>query len=155
MSSKSSRKPIVVLGVGNILLRDEGIGVRVVERMQETGGREDVELVDGGTGGADLVDVLADREKVIVVDAIESDCQAGTISRLGIDDLVGAGKNIMSLHDVGVVEALQMTKVLGCAPEDVVVVGIKPETVESGLELSETLQAAVPQIVEFILAELK
>ena len=74
--------PMLVLGVGNILLRDEGIGVRVVEAMQKLDLPPEVELFDGATAGMDLLNVLADRRKVIVIDAIEGDYEPGTVLRL-------------------------------------------------------------------------
>ncbi len=77
MSAACSRRSILILGIGNILLRDEGVGVRVIEQMQTMRLPDDVELVDGGTAGADLLDVLAERRKVIVIDAVQADCEPG------------------------------------------------------------------------------
>lgn len=154
MSSGFSRKPILVLGIGNILLSDEGIGVRVIEQMQAMSLREDVELVDGGTAGMDLLDVLADRDKVIVVDAVDADCSPGTVLRFGIDQLMQKDHANLSLHELGIAETIIMTKQLGCAPKEVTVFGIQPQKIECGLELSQNLQHVVQQVVEFILAEL-
>ena len=88
MSFERSRRPILVLGIGNILLRDEGVGVRVIERMLKMRLPDNVELVDGGTAGADLLDVLAERKKVIVIDAVQADCEPGTVLKFTADDLV-------------------------------------------------------------------
>jgi hydrogenase maturation protease len=154
MSDAHGRRPILVLGIGNILLRDEGVGVRVIERMQEIPLPDDVELVDGGTAGADLLDVLAERRKVIVIDAVQADCEPGTVLRFTADDLVRPDGVGMSLHELGLGEALAMTGQLGCAPEDVVVFGIKPEDIGCGLELSEEIAASVPKVIELLLAEI-
>ena len=154
MSDAPGRRSILVLGIGNILLRDEGVGVRVIEQMQEIPVPEEVELVDGGTAGADLLDVLAERRKVIVIDAVQSDCEPGTVLRFTAADLVRPDGVGMSLHEVGLGEALTMTKQLGCAPGDVVVFGIKPKDTTCGLELSEEVEASVPKVVELILAEI-
>jgi len=142
------------LGIGNILLRDEGVGVRVIEQMQKMHLPDDVELVDGGTAGADLLDVLAERRKVIVIDAVQADCEPGTVLRFTADELVQPDGVGMSLHELGLGEALTMTRQLGCAPEDVVVFGIKPKDTGSGLELSEEVEASVPKVVELILPEI-
>ncbi len=152
--STGSRCPILVLGIGNILLRDEGVGVRVIEQMQKIHLPDDVELVDGGTAGADLLDVLAERKKVIVIDAVQADCEPGTVLRFTVDDLVRPDGVGMSLHELGLGEALTMTRQLKCAPEDVVVFGIKPKDTVAGLELSEEVEASVPKVVELILAEI-
>ena len=154
MSDAHGRRPILILGIGNILLRDEGVGVRVIEQMQEIPVPDDVELVDGGTAGADLLDVLADRQKVIVVDAVQADCEPGTVLRFTADDLVPPDGFRISLHELGLAEALTMTKQLGCAPPNVVLFGIKPKDTTCGLELSEEVEASLPKVVELILAEI-
>ena len=154
MSDVYGRSPILVLGIGNILLRDEGVGVRVIERMQGMPLPDDVELVDGGTAGADLLDVLAERRKVIVIDAVQAEAEPGTVLRFTADELVQPEGVGMSLHELGLGEALTMTRQLGCAPKDVVVFGIKPKDTGSGLELSEEVEASVPKVVELILPEI-
>jgi len=154
MSAACSRCPVLVLGVGNILLRDEGVGVRVIEQMQKMRLPDDVELVDGGTAGADLLDVLAERRKIIVIDAVQADCEPGTVLRFTTDDLVRPDGVGMSLHELGLGEALTMTRQLGCAPKDVVVFGIKPKNIECGLELSQEVAASVPRVVKLVLAEI-
>jgi hydrogenase maturation protease len=154
MSNADGRRPILVLGIGNILLRDEGVGVRVIETLQKMPMDEDVELVDGGTAGADLLDVLAEREKIIIVDAVQADCEPGAVVRFTGDELVRSDETAVSLHELGVAEALLMTKQLGCAPKDVVVLGIKPKDLGCGLELSEEIAACVPKVVELVIAEI-
>ena len=154
MSAANNRRPILILGIGNILLRDEGVGVRVIERMQKIPLPDNVELVDGGTAGADLLDVLADRRKVIIIDAVQADCEPGTVLRFTADDLVRPDGVGMSLHELGLGEALIMTKQLGCEPKEVVVFGIKPRDISCGLELSEQISASLPKVVELVLAEI-
>jgi hydrogenase maturation protease len=154
MSAACSRRPILVLGIGNILLRDEGVGVRVIEQMQKIHLPDDVELVDGGTAGADLLDVLAERQKVIVIDAVQADCEPGSVLRFTVNDLVRPDGVGMSLHELGLGEALKMTRQLGCEPREVVVFGIKPKDIGCGLELSEEIAASVLRIVELVLAEI-
>ncbi len=154
ISDVQNRRPILVLGIGNILLRDEGVGVRVIEQMQKMHLPDDVELIDGGTAGADLLDVLAERRKVIVIDAVQADCEPGTVLRFNADDLVRPDGVGMSLHELGLGEALTMTRQLGCAPKDVVVFGIKPKDIECGLELSEEIVTSVPKVIELVLDEI-
>ena len=154
MGDAHGRRPILVLGIGNILLCDEGVGVRVIEQMQKMHLPDDVELVDGGTAGADLLDVLAERRKVIVIDAVQADCEAGSVLQFTADDLVRPDGVGMSLHELGLGEALTMTKQLGCAPEEVIVFGIKPKELGCGLELSREIAASVPKVIKLVLAEI-
>ena len=154
MSDAPDRRPILVLGIGNILLRDEGVGVRVIEQMQKMRLPDNVELIDGGTGGADLLDVLAERQKVIVIDAVQSDCDPGVVLRFTAEDLVQPDHTSMSLHELGLAESLIMTRQLNCAPEEVVIFGIKPKSIECGLELSKEVTASVPKVIELILSEI-
>ncbi len=147
-------QPTLIMGIGNILLRDEGLGVRVVEAMQQFDLPDGVELVDAGTAGADLVEVIADRGKVIVIDAIEAGAEPGTIVRLAAEDLMPDDGASISLHQLGLVESLRMAQQLGCAPGEVVVFGVQPGEIRAGLELSPAVAAVVPAVVEAVLAEL-
>jgi hydrogenase maturation protease len=160
---------ILVLGIGNILLRDEGVGVHVVQAMTDQAARgtlrlpEDVELVDGGTFGIDLLDTIAGRRKVIVVDAVHvtaeesadpSKIGPGAVLRFTADDLAQRPAADLSLHQIGLFETLTMARQLGCAVGDVVIFGIVPKTLESGLELSPEVAAVVPKVIELVLAEI-
>lgn len=145
--------PILVLGIGNILLRDEGVGVRVIEAMREIQLPSGVELMDGGTSGVDLVDEIADRSKLIVVDAARSDEPPGTIFRMGMEDLLPGEGQSMSLHEFGLLDTLVTARTLGCLPRQIVIFGVQPRDVTSGLELSETIQALIPGLIKAILAE--
>lgn len=146
--------PILVLGIGNILLRDEGIGVRVVEAMAAGPLPEGVEVADGGTGGANLVELIADRRKVIVVDAMDAGETPGTILRLTPEDLAPSDRPHCSLHEFGLVDTLHIAQRLGCAPDEVIVLGVQPATLESGLELSPEMTAAMPRIIAAVHTEL-
>ena len=147
--------PLLVLGVGNILLRDEGVGVRVVEAMGRMNLPPGVELFDGATAGLDLLDVLAHRRKVIIIDAVDCDCEPGTVLRLDPEDLAPQAGRGVSLHEIGLSEALTASRQLGIAPQEVVVLGVKPKNDDCGLELSPEIAGLVPGIIELVLAELE
>lgn len=149
-----SPKRVLILGIGNILLRDEGIGVRVIEALQGEALPDDVEAVDGGTSGADLIDTIADRPKVIVIDAVGGDKPPGTIYRMRPEDLMG-GPPAMSLHELGLLEMLQMAGQMGCAPNEVVIFGVRPSSIEPGVELTETIKATIPRIIALVMDEAK
>ncbi len=147
--------PTLVLGLGNILLRDEGVGVRVVQALERMTLPPDVEVFDGATAGLDLLDVLAGRRKVVVIDAIAGDSPPGTVLRLTPDDLATRCEQGISLHDIGLLEALALTKQLGDAPEEVVIIGVKPNDVECGLELSPETARLLPRLLDLVFAELE
>jgi hydrogenase maturation protease len=146
--------PILVLGIGNILLRDEGVGVHVVKEIQKRAVPEGVEVYDGGTFGIDLIDTIAGRRKVIVIDAVQSDAAPATVLKFGPEDMAAKETRDMSLHQLGLLETLTMTQQLGCAPDEVVIFGIVPKEMTPGLELSAEVAAIVPKVVELVMAEL-
>lgn len=150
----SASHPVLVLGIGNILLGDEGIGVRAVEALRDATPPVDADLVDGATGGANLVDLIADRRKVIVIDAMDAAAAPGTIRRLAPEDLAPADRSYLSLHELGLLDALRISRQLDCAPAEVIVLGVQPAVVAPGLELSPALRASIPRILEAVQREL-
>jgi len=161
---------ILVLGIGNILLKDEGVGVHVVQQMADQVAKgtlklsDDVELFDGGTFGIDLLDTIAGRRKVIVIDAVHvtaeeacgpSKIGPGAILRFTADDLARRETADLSLHQVGLFETLMMARQIGAAVGEVVILGIVPKTLDSGLELSPEVAAAVPKVIELVLKEIR
>jgi hydrogenase maturation protease len=154
-SSRTVPCPVLVLGVGNILLRDEGVGVRVVQAMGQMELPPDIELFDGATAGLDLLDALAHRRKVVIIDAVEGDSEPGTVFRLSPEDLLPRQDAGVSLHEIGVLETLTVAERMGTAPHEVVVIGIKPQDVSCGLDLSPEIARRVPEIIELVMAELE
>jgi hydrogenase maturation protease len=147
-------RPILILGIGNILLRDEGVGVRVVEAMAKIKLPPQVEILDGGTGGADLVDVVANRDKVIVVDAMNADSPPGTVYRMAPDDLLEEREASVSLHEIGLMETLHMARLLDCSPGEVVIFGVQPKEVRFDVSLTKEIEDVIPKVIRLILAEL-
>ena len=153
MMERNVKKPILILGIGNILLSDEGVGIHVIEQLGKISVPEDVELVDGGTAGADIIDIIADREKVIIVDSMQTNDSPGTIRKFTINDFDFSNSINMSLHDLGIVETILMTELLGCKPKKVILFGVKPENIGCGLSLSKTLSNKITNIAELVLKE--
>ncbi len=146
--------PVLILGIGNILLRDEGVGVHVVRRMEGMDLGEGVEALDGGTGGADLIELIADRQKVIVIDCMKSGEKPGTVYRFTGDELVEQGDRSISLHEFGLSETLIMARQLNCAPKEVIIFGIEPATIRPPAEgLSPEIDALVPKLIKAVLNE--
>lgn len=145
----------LVLGIGNILLKDEGIGVRVVEYLHKCPLPENVELLDGRTASADFIEVLSNRQHVIIVNAADLDAPAGTVLRLTPQDWLSKRENPLSLHDLDIPQTLAMAHILGCAPRNVVCLAIAPESSKPGMELSDTLKPLVPKIADMVLKEIQ
>jgi hydrogenase maturation protease len=155
IASTASRSPVLVMGIGNILLRDEGVGIRVIEAMRGMSLPPGVELVDGATGGLDLIDVVSGRRKLIVIDAADGDYKPGSIFRLSPEDLAPAGEGSIPQHEMGLLETLKAVAQIGSSPEEVVIFGIQPEVIAWGLDLSDELAAVVPRVIELVLKELQ
>lgn len=154
MSDPEHRAPILVLGIGNTLLRDEGVGVRVIEAMREMALPPGVELVDGGTAGADLLDIISNRRKVIVIDAVDAGLEPGTILRLHVEDLASAGRPLVSLHEIALTETLAAARIIGSMPDEVIIWGIQPKDLRPGDVLSAEVASAVPRLVKRVLVDL-
>jgi len=153
-------KPYLVLGIGNLLLKDEGVGVHVVRAIEarvaagDLALPEGVEVCDGGTLGMDLLDLIEDRRKVIVVDAVEADAAPATVLCFTAEDLARREAVDLSLHQLGLFEMLAMARYLGRAPQEVVIFGIVPKDMSPGLELSAEVAAVVPEVIQRVLAEI-
>jgi hydrogenase maturation protease len=147
---------ILVLGLGNILRSDDGVGVRVVERLQdEYDLPERVESFDGGTRGPALVPCLEGVRKLLVVDAVVSGKEPGAVTRQEGKDLEGSPDRLVSLHQEGLVDLLMFAHIVDSYPEEVVLWGVEPAVLESGEELSPRVAARTDELVEGVIEELR
>ncbi len=148
---------ILVMGVGNILLRDEGIGVRVLERLQQDYDfSDDVVLMDGGCRGIILTDPISRSRHLIVIDAVLGDGEPGSIYRLEGDDLRRSLAFKNSMHDLDLLETLTCCDLIGHRPP-AVVVGIEPKDYQSSasLEISQELLDKMDEMARMVLDEVK
>jgi hydrogenase maturation protease len=145
---------ILVLGVGNILLTDEGVGVRVIEELQQNYVfPHDVELYDGGTGGLSLLAVIERAEHLIVVDSVLVGKKPGTIVKFGFEDLPADLTRKISSHEIDLIDVLKIAEILGKRPSTTFI-GIQPKDISSyGTEL--LIGEYVPAFVKVIIEELK
>jgi hydrogenase maturation protease len=148
-------KQIVVLGVGNILLHDEGIGVRVLETLQaEYTFGNNVQLVDGGTLGLRLLEVVSAADHLIIIDAVCNGSAPGTLYRLPVDSLNRRVLSKQSLHQTGMLETLACAELLGNRPP-AVIIGVEPADISPfGLGLTDVVAARLPDLVAAALAEI-
>jgi len=140
----------LVLGIGNILLKDEGIGCHVVHALQQMS-LADAEIIDGGTR-PDILFLIEGVDKLIVVDAVRGGGMPGQIYKFGLRNVARECKPSWSLHDMSVLDALLLTR--PWRNGDITVIGIEPKEIDWGLELSAEVREKIPQIIEIILAEL-
>ena len=154
-----TQAPIVqktlILGLGNPLREDDGIGLRVVQDLATRDLPDDVEIMDGGTRGLELVTLLEGRRRVIVVDAAEMGREPGDVKRFSMAEahLPGTEKQL-SVHSAGLGDALLLAEALGVLPQELVIFGIQPASLEWGTTLSPKLERTIPRVVGGILAEL-
>jgi hydrogenase maturation protease len=139
LANGGSMHNIAILGIGNILLADDGVGVEVVKRLGKLHWSANVEIIDGGTAILSLLDVFIKNNKIIVVDALKGGHEPGTIYRLTPQQLGAWQKESLSLHDVQVLDVMNMAVLCDSRPE-VVFYGIEPFQVELGIGLSEQME---------------
>jgi hydrogenase maturation protease len=142
------------VGVGNILQRDDGIGVRAAEVMANLPLPPDVDVYDADASGVAAAHVLERRELVVVVDAIDAGDEAGAIYRLGPDELRPHEHSGMSLHDLHFLDALEETRLLGTAPDKVVILAVQVADVSTGIGLSPAVEASLDRVLELAAREL-
>lgn len=147
--------PILVLGLGNILLSDEGVGVRAVEALC-AGHRlpPEVDAIDGGTAGMDLLDLIIDREHLIVIDAVRLDAPPGTTVRLTGNEIAPVLRTRLSPHQLGLLDVLAAITLLDTGPKTVTVIGIVPACLDLDLSLSPVIAASLDGLLAQVIDEL-
>jgi hydrogenase maturation protease len=146
---------VLILGLGNLLLSDEGVGVHAVNAL----GRrfqmpEGVESLDGGTSGMDLLDAIAGRDHLIVCDAIRSDERPGSVQRIDGDSIPAFFATRISPHQLGLSEVLANLELLGERPGHVTIIGVVPADLSLGIELSAAGREGMEKSIDFILDDL-
>jgi len=150
----NKKKDILVLGIGNTILTDEGIGVRVAEKMMKMSLPPEVEVMDGGIKGLDLLYYIEGRKKVIVVDAVKAGAPPGTLFRFTDNDLA-AKKGIMrSAHGIDFSDVIAAARFTGTKPDEVIFLGIEPEDLNVSMELSPMIEKMIPILINLVMKEI-
>ena len=147
-------KDTIIIGIGNILLQDDGVGVHVIERLENEKLPSTIELVDGGTSTLDTLGFFLDYKKVIVVDSLKAGLEPGTIYKIKPEDIKNYKKENLSIHDVQILDVVKMANMMDKYPE-VVIFGIEPEKISLNLEMTETMISKIPEIIFNIKKELQ
>ena len=153
MSTSRPVAEVLVLGVGNALLGDEGIGVHVARALRRRGPPRGVEVVDGGTTGFELLPWFENRDRVVLVDAIRASGEPGTIYRIPAEEVADDLPAASSAHGSDIGALLRSARSLDRAPE-IVLVGVVPEASDRpALDLSPSLRRRFEEIAAFVLTE--
>lgn len=148
-------KKTVILGLGNILLKDEGIGVHVIKELEKKSLPDNVELIDGGTSSLDILLSIENTEKLIIIDALKFGKDPGTIYKIDPKDLEEKiDMDKLSLHQMNLLETLLIAKTKGTLPEEIVILGVEPFEISSGLGLTPKLQEKLPKVIDAVLNEI-
>ena len=150
----SDRTPLLILGLGNILCTDDGVGAVAVHRLlREYDAPDGVQVLDGGTLGLSLLPSLEEADAAILVDAIRADGPPGTLVRIEGEEVAPAVAARLSVHQVGVADLLDSARLLGRCPPRLVLVGLVPADLGLGLTLTPAVNAGLPGLVSAVVRE--
>lgn len=147
----------IVIGIGNLLLRDEGFGVHAIKEFESHQVPDNVEIYDCGTGGLTIPELLDGAERGVVVDAIRKRGEPGTIYRFKMDQIRDRDKLKMmtSPHEFDLATALKMGRKVYELPDEITLIGVEPGNIEAGLGLSAEVKESLPEVIRLILEEIK
>ncbi len=147
---------ILVLGLGNILLSDEGVGIHAIRLLRERYQfPQEVEILDGGTLALDLLPYVEEADRLLIVDAIQMGAPPGTLVRLEGEQIPAMLSLKYSPHQIGLGDVLALAKLRGRCPSEIVLWGVQVASLEAGLELSPAVAAKLETLILNILGELK
>lgn len=145
---------ILILGIGNLLLGDEAVGVRIVEALEQRYRLPaHVEVLDGGTSGMELMEIMADRDHLIVADAVLTGAAPGSIAVLYDEEIPALFTRKVSPHQLGLSDVLMALRLTDEFPRRLTLVGVVPESLEPGIGLTTVVSQAIePALAQILLA---
>lgn len=147
-------KPIMVIGVGNSIQMDDGVGIHFLRELEKETIPEEVELFDGGTLGIDLMYYIEGRDKLIFIDSVKAGEKPGTLFKFQPSDLTYDDAPKTSIHQIGLIESLQMISIIGKAPDKIVIFGVQPKTIDWGEQLTPEVKASIPKLIKHVKEEI-
>ena len=154
-SAISNQQSTIVLGLGNTLRGDDGVGPAVIEWLEQQSLPDSVETIDGGTSGLDIVSILMGRERAIIVDAANVGRAPGQWVRFTPDVAqLKDNATTLSLHSAGLAEALALGAALNVLPPAIIIYGVQPQSLDWSPQLSTEVRAAVIEVGQAILREI-
>lgn len=145
---------VLVLGIGNLLLEDEGIGPRAIEELSRRYRfSPEVKLLEGGTAGFSLLPRILEADRLLVLDAIRAGAPAGSLLTLDGSTLPPASSKKLSPHEIGLADVLAVARLYG-GPKEIAVLGVEPESLNLGIELSPKVSQALEKLIEAVIEQL-
>jgi hydrogenase maturation protease len=146
---------ILVLGIGNLILQDEGLGIQAIQQLQaQFEIPPEIEILDGGTSGMELLTPISDAEQIIILDAVKTGKPAGTIIRLDNEEIPTFFRTKVSPHQIGLADVLAAATLTDSMPRNLVLFGVEPLEINLGMELSVPVAEQMPRLVQMIVDEL-
>ena len=153
--AQASPLRVLVLGVGNLLLGDDGFGVHLINALQDTPFPSNVRLLEAGTVSHQLIPLFREIDHLIVIDVVEAGDVPGSIFRFSPDDMQFPSEQKASLHQISLIDVLRMAELTGGKPKTIIL-GVQPKDVSSwSLELSDELKAVIPKVKDLLFQELQ
>ena len=147
---------IAVIGIGNILMKDEGVGCHAANLLlSEYEFEPDIAIIDGGTTGTDLLPYLEEHDRIIILDAVEFGQEAGFIGSIENDDILTRLTTKMSMHHLGITDVLSTAKLLDIVPSQMFLLGMQPKDLSVGMELTEETKKRLPRMLEVAVMKLE
>lgn len=147
---------VTIVGVGNILLQDEGVGVHTIQKLRERFDfPEDVAIIDGGTMGLDLLPFIEDTERLLLIDAIDLKKEPGTIGIIEGKEIPIVIKTKVSPHQIGLTDLFSVMRILEKGPEEITVIGIQPASIQTGADLSSEVKEGLEGLINAIIERLR
>ncbi|MDA8424455.1 MAG: HyaD/HybD family hydrogenase maturation endopeptidase [Nitrospiraceae bacterium] len=148
-------RKVLILGVGNLLLGDDGFGVHLINSFADTPFPPNVRLLEAGTVSHQLIPLFREIDGLIVVDVVEAGDTPGSVFRFSPEDMRFPKEQMVSLHQISLIDVLHMAELTGGKPQTTII-GVQPKDVSSwSLELSDEVRAVIPKVKDLILEELK
>lgn len=145
----------VVLGIGNTILTDEAAGVRAVEMLEKVYKvPANVQTIDGGTSGMEMIEDLSNLDFLIVIDVVKTGAAPGTVVKIGGEDIPVFFRSKLSPHQIALPDVLASLELLDTMPKEIIVLGVEPISLELGMEMTATVAERVPQLAEMAANEL-
>lgn len=150
------KKAVIVIGLGNTLMSDEGVGVQVVQRLSDFADRfPSVDFADAGTGGMSILHLIRDKDKAIFIDCAKMGEEPGDIRKFTPQEIKSTkALPRQSLHEFDLIKIINIADKLGQYPAEIIIFGIEPQSVEPGCELSKTLTDRLDEYVTTVRREL-
>jgi len=146
---------ILVLGIGNLILQDEGLGIQAIQQLQaQFEIPPEIEILDGGTSGMELLTPISDAEQIIILDAVKTGKPAGTIIRLDNEEIPTFFRTKVSPHQIGLADVLAAATLTDSMPRNLVLFGVEPLEIDLGMELSVPVAEQMPRLIQMIVDEL-